>query len=71
MLDWGHLCCSGDEKDSGREIVEIAGDMEDLYFLSGSLEVFKEEPIVSELPVGNLAKAAAHWSAFTPSLCLF
>ena len=61
MLDWCYLCVSGDEKDSGREVIEIAGDTEDLYFLSGSLEVFKEEPIVSELPVGNLAKSAAHW----------
>lgn len=51
----------GEEKDARGSIIEISDDQSDLYFVSGSLEVFEVEPKLDELPIGSLSKAAAHW----------
>lgn len=60
----GSQICSivvvGDEKDAGGHY-EIKDGMSDLYFVSGSAELFTEEPVLSNLPVGDLKKSAAHW----------
>ena len=55
---------TGDEKDAGGNVIEISDAVDNLYFVSGTMEVFTVEPKLHELPVGNLSKAAAHWSAF-------
>ena len=57
---------AGDEKDAGGSVIEISDAVSNLYFVSGNLEVFTEEPKLHELPVGNLAKAAAHWWKVSP-----
>ena len=41
--------------------MEVSEALTDLYFVSGSLDVFTNEPVLDELPIGCLSKAAAHW----------